>query len=194
MIYTNFNDFINEKINNVEISKEEENEALELVQMLLMSSNAKNLPNLNKNQINFLKQTLKKGKTYKLYRGIGLIKDRVGGVDKLKEIAKSLKESENLPDNLKKVNFTNDYVSYSKKKGVAKDYAEGTISIIVQANVDSENILVDTSQLPNIISENQKIFDEDDFDYFKSEKEFIVHESNIQPQILKLDIEPFLLK
>lgn len=189
MIYTSFNQFINEKENLIQLSKKEEKEALNFVQTLLMSGGHSNLPNLDTNQIRFLKQTLKEGKTYKLYRGIGLIPARVGGLDKLREIAKQLEEGELLPDNLKKNEAYNDYVSYSKKKSVAKDYAEGAVSIIAQANIKSNDILVDTAQLPNIISKDQNIFDEGDFDYFKSEKEFIVHESNVNPEIIKLDLD-----
>ncbi|MEO6302150.1 MAG: hypothetical protein ABIP51_03150, partial [Bacteroidia bacterium] len=78
-----------------------------------------------------LKKTVS-NKPYIIYRGIGLIKDRIESVNF--PLVNNLKVGDILPEFLKKKRFTNDFVSYSKSKSVAssRQYLEGTVSILVQ--------------------------------------------------------------
>lgn len=115
----------------------------------------------------YLSQTVAKD-SYKLYRGIGLIRSRYD-LDK----AKKLRVGETVPDDLMKKG--NNYASYTSKKSVARYYSEGKISLMTEATVAKNSIIVDTRNLHKL-PDASKYFDSSDFEYFKDEAEVIVQE------------------
>ena len=147
----------------------ENKSALKWVSNFILSSKLSKIP--SNEIIKYLRKSVKK-KSYKLYRGIGIIKKRVPS-NKIDEI-NNLKIGDELPDYLLRKSRVS---SYTKNKSVARYYSEGKMSIIVQANVNSSDIIADLEVIPEIIkNEKQDILDEDDFDYMKSDKEVIIKE------------------
>jgi len=108
---------------------------------------------------------------YHLYRGIGVIAARVPK-DRVAEV-NGLREGDQLPGFLNKAAVYNQFASYSKKKSVARTYAEGRVSILVEAKVAASSVVVD---LMNIDKVMPGVFSKDDLEYFKFDKEVIVLE------------------
>lgn len=148
--------------------------ALNKLRALTTSGGKKGFSNFSKDELNWLSQTVKKD--LKLYRGIGLIRSRIDTL-KIDEI-KQLKVGDPLPAFLYKE--YNKFVSYSKKKSVAKYYSEGAIGIVVESLVNKDAVIVDLENLRNIIDFEQDIFDEEDFDYFKIDKEVLIDENKLK--------------
>lgn len=149
------------------------NSALKFVQKLTLVGGKWEGLMLSDEDRAFLKQTVTKD-TYKLYRGMYLMKFRVdpGYYDKLN----TLKKGDPIPDYLMK--STNPYVSYTEKVGVAREYSrEGHLGIVMEGKVPASDIIVDTQNLESLLKGvQQSVFDEYDFAYFRSEREVLVQE------------------
>jgi len=151
--------------------------AAEVVQKLMLSSVIVD-KNIDSDVVKFLKKTCKG--SYKLYRGIGLISSRVP--KEHRKFVNSLKVGDLLPEFLMKKSLSNKYVSYTKKKSVAREFSEGRKSIIIQSNVSCKNVLVDLERYPALINKwihglkKLDLYDPEDVSYFKNVKEVIVIE------------------
>ena len=94
-----------------------------------------------------------------------------------------LKIGDKIPIELLKL--YNEYSSYTKKKSLAKRYSEGQFEFIFElTDYNKENILCDTEYLEKIIKndidiKNQTIFEREDFDYMKTDKEVIILENTL---------------
>lgn len=148
------------------------NEAVEFVGTLIMSGGEVNIGDLSSEAREFLAQTVEKD-TYKLYRGMGLVKWRVEPEHRAE--INVLSPGDAVPEYLMKQH--NVYASYTTKRSIARSYTEGRVSIITKATVSRDDVIVDTRNLHKVLSgTGQKRFDEYDFDYFKGEGEVIVRE------------------
>lgn len=158
----------NFKIGQTLVASNIKKEAEEFLERILMSSKNPKLP--SKQAVYFLKQTAKTDLV--LYRGIGLIPDRLS--IEQKKVLNSLKEGDSLPEFL-----INTVSHYTKKLPLAKKYSEGKMKIVVEAKVNKEDILCDLEHLPelNIL--------EEDWGYFKKDKEVLV--LNVKPIILSIE-------
>jgi len=107
-------------------------------------------------------------KPYKLYRGLGIVRGRVDP-----DVVNSLKAGDNVPSELLgKVGIS---VPYTKSKGVARYYSEGTVSIVIEATVPPQSVLADLENLPELFrNTGQDVLDELDFEYFREDKEVLV--------------------
>ena len=121
----------------------------------------------------FLSETVDPAKNYKLYRGIGIIRQRIDEANRAE--LNNLKPGDAVPDFLNRQ--VAEIASYSKKKSVANYYAEGSMSVVAMTT-DKNRIVADLENLPKVLSKygiNSK-FDESDIDYWKSDKEVFVKE------------------
>jgi hypothetical protein len=135
---------------------------------ILLSSNYSNKDiGLSPEGKAFLQQTVEGPIT--VYRGITLRKDRVTS-EQFKEL-KSLSLG-NIVPKWASSNNKNSYTSASKSLAVASRYAKGG-GIVMEARAEPEQILVDTTKLQQLAIDSDE-FDEDDFNYMKSEKEVIL--------------------
>jgi len=159
-----FQRYLTEEINIIDKS-------LKIVRDMILSSKLtpkKLTPDVAK----YLRQTVTE-KKYKLYRGIGIIKNRVAKQNI--EILNNLQVEDKIPEFLSRQVST--ISSYTKKKIIARRYSEGTIEIVVQAEIPSNKVLVDLENLEKLLKgSKQKILDSDDFKYFKTDKEVFVKE------------------
>ncbi|MBW8001746.1 MAG: hypothetical protein FVQ80_06950 [Planctomycetes bacterium] len=130
--------------------------------------------------VDWLDQTVTKG-TYRLYRGIGLIEDRLTASQI--RIVNSLKDGDELPSFLFKQHVN--VASYTKKKSLAKSYSEGKMQIVVEVDAPSGKVLVDLENLPDLLKKSKlkkslfeptTPFDSDDFGYLKADKEVFLLE------------------
>ena len=154
------------------ISPADVTEALRFVQRLTLTGGPGAVKELSPGALAFLKGTVTK-KKYKLYRGIGLVKDRVAPADRPK--VNALQPGDPVPEFL--VKAYNPYSSYSSKKSVAKYYAQGRVSIVVEVTVPGGAVVADLSKLRSLLAgQQQSVFSDDDFDYFEKDKEIIVLE------------------
>lgn len=172
---------VNFYASNIIRDKKMEESALEYVNFLTMSGGDKNMNNLTGRQIEFLQKTVE-NKSYKLYRGIGLIRQRFTKEqrDKINELS----EGDDLSDFLyKSFMYDNNYSSFSKKKSVANYYSQGVVSIIVEGIVNPNNILVDLEHLDKIAPDSKYVIDNNE--YFKTDKEVIVIEPVKNLKIIK---------
>jgi len=64
------------------------------------------------------------------------------------------------------------------KKGIAKQYSEGKVSLVVEANVPKNKVVVDTRNLQRVLKAHgqEGLFSEGAYSYFKSEAEVIVQD------------------
>jgi hypothetical protein len=146
--------------------------ALGKVNKLVLTGGPSGIERFTAAEREFLAQTVTK-KEYKLYRGVGLIKARVAQKDRAE--LNALKPGDEVPPSLMKV--WNPYASYSTKVGVARYYASGKLSIVIEAKVPAKSVIVDTAGLEKLLAgTKQTIFSKSDFEYFKSDREVIVRE------------------
>jgi hypothetical protein len=151
----------------------ESEKAVEFVSGFITSSALRSKIKLSSKDIKFLKKTVIKDLV--LYRGLSILKSRL---DKTQfEEVQNLSKGDKVPDFLKVDKFGNSLVSWTKKKTLAKHYAkDGKVSIIIKAKVPVKNIIADLENLEKVINFEQEELDEDDFKYFKQDKEVIVQE------------------
>jgi len=142
-------------------------EALDFVSIFIMQGSKERKHSLSKDAVTFLQSTVK-NKTYRLYRGMGLIKRRTKNPRRIK-ILNNLQIGDPVPNFILK-----SLKPYTKKKSIARFYIEGTLSLMIQIEAKPKQILCDLENLKAIITTKQDILDENDFDYFKTDKEVIV--------------------
>jgi len=146
--------------------------ALEKIRRITLSSSSK--IDFNATEKKWLQQTVL-DTTYELYRGLGLIYQRLTSEEI--EFVKTLKEGDKLPKFLLKNIHNNKILSYTKKFNVAKGYSEGKVSIVYKVNVDRNNVVVDLENLNVLLQKeniDQNIIDSEDFKYFRRDKEVLV--------------------
>jgi hypothetical protein len=113
-----------------------------------------------------------------LYRGVSVIpnhhefnfsKDQMN-------LLKSLKPGDEAPDFLVVGRGIRNYASFTKKKSVASSYSKGGLEIVIEVIAPKKEILVDLENLPSLLKDEgiDHDFDEDDFNYFKRDKEVFV--------------------
>jgi hypothetical protein len=148
------------------------NSAVQKVQSLTLHSRQISEP-FSDEEIQFLKGTVD-DKTYKLYRGMGIIKARVDRENR-KHI-NSLKPGDEVPDYLSKQD--NPYASYTKKVSVARAYSEGQIKLIIEAKVQPDRVIADLANLGKFLDGigHGDLLSSWDREYFKDEKEVLVME------------------
>jgi len=112
--------------------------------------------------------------SYTLYRGIGLVRGRATSAQ-LEEMRKK-KPGDPVPSYLAKRG--NPYASYTTKKGVAKHYSSGKVSLVTTATVPRSSVVVDTRNLERVFDKagHRDLFSASDYAYFKSEGEVLVRE------------------
>jgi hypothetical protein len=129
-------------------SQQTVDEALKFVRSLTATGGpGSSQQELSEEAKDFLAQTVL-DKPYNVKRGIGLIKDRVDA-ENIPEL-RELKPGDPVPSFLMKQ--YNPYASYSKKIGVARDYAQGKMEIVTQAKVPPGRVLVDLERLPDVLT------------------------------------------
>ena len=178
------------------VSKKQVNETLKMIERLIISGGPDSIVNDfseegNIEALSLLKATIRKYKKLKLYRGIGLIPGKAKAILNKKqiEVLNGLKTGDDLPDFMSKA--FNDYSSYTKKKSVSKYYASGKMSIIVEAEVIPENILVDLENLQDVLKKSGHYdaigndYLKDSIGYFKTDREVIVKEP-IKSKIIEI--------
>lgn len=119
--------------------------------------------------LNYLKTSVKG--ELKVYRGIGAIKQRftVENWEKLDD----LKVGDTVPTWLTRQSGVS---SYTKKKSLAKKYAEGTIEIVVEADVPEGAIIADLEALGKALKKEGSSLDIEDLKYMIADKEVIIQE------------------
>lgn len=153
-------------------------DALKKLKILLLAG-GENKNKFTSEEIKFLQSSFKSSVT--LYRGISILINRITDISK--EKIKTLKIGDKIPIELLKL--YNEYSSYTKKKSLAKRYSEGQFEFIFElTDYNKENILCDTEYLEKIIKndidiKNQTIFEREDFDYMKTDKEVIILENTL---------------
>jgi len=149
-----------------------QHEALTFVKQAILSPGMQKP--LSKEAEAFLIRTVKK-KSYTAYRGHGLVKHKAARYTNEEiETLNSLKPGDKAPDFLT-AKRKNEYPSYSKKRSVARAYSEGRLSIILEATIPAASVLVDLENLANVLGgTGQTILDQNDFDYFRTDKEILV--------------------
>lgn len=140
--------------------------AVKFISGLTLSSNMITVP-FDEEIKKFLKQSVTKD--LKLYRGMGVIREKVSREDR--EILNNLKVGDRTPTSLSK--SSNNFASWTKKKSVARSYSEGTLSLILGAKVPKDKIIVDLEKLIPFVQGTDL---EDDFQYYKDDKEVFVLE------------------
>lgn len=151
-------------------------EALNFVKYATLSSRGTpKLADMSPQALALLAETVDPKKSYKLYRGIGIVRARVAKADI--PVLNALEVGAEAPPQL--FRQVSDIASYTKKKSVANSYSEGALSVILQAvDVNKINIIVDLERLPDVLTKHgiKHDFDETDYDYWKSDKEVFVKE------------------
>lgn len=156
----------------VDISKEAkqeniEKEAFKWIMGAIMTSNTSK-PSLD--IIKFLsKYPIDDGKP--VYRGIGLVRQRLDR-EKIIEI-NNLKIGDYLPSYLSR---NSEFSSYTKKLFVAKKYSEGRKSIVVESIIDKKNTIIDLEFFAKILRTSNNIFDKEDLEYMRKDKEVLMIE------------------
>jgi len=164
-------------------------DVIDLISSLTMSGGQPGLAKkkISKEVLEWLQQTVTK-KEYKLYRGIGLVKTKVmqHGLDANKIGA--LKAGQELPKELLKKQIYNPFSSYTKKKSVMNYYSGGELSIKTEVIISKGDILVDLENLDVLLktTKNKALIEyiKDNLQYFKSDKEVIIIESDIIKPII----------
>jgi hypothetical protein len=110
--------------------------------------------------------------TKPLYRGIGLVRQKVNR-ENIREI-NLLKPGDSLPSYLARQTGVS---SYTKKKSVAKYYANGEKSLIVEVVPNLDSIILDLESFAKqIIKDGETYFSKSKIDYMLDDKEVIVVE------------------
>ena len=118
-----------------------------------------------------LSQTVQ-GDDYTLYRGMHIMDFRL--TSEQFGAVRNLRPGDPAPDFLTKQG--NPYASYTKSPAVAKRYAsEGHVQIVIRVQPPKNKIVADTTNLHKL-PEFANLMDQETKDYFRGEKEVIVHE------------------
>ena len=109
---------------------------------------------------------------YTLYRGMHIMDFRLA--PEQFEDVRNLRPGDPAPDFLTKQG--NPYASYTKSPAVANRYAsEGHVQIVIRVQPPKNKIVADTTNLHKL-PEFANLMDQETRDYFRGEKEVIVHE------------------
>jgi hypothetical protein len=165
----------------VRLPTTEYTEAVDFIKNLTRSGGVREGLTLSKHSRDLLKQTVG-NKPLKLYRGIGMSKDRL--TEEQKVIINNLKPGDKTPDFLNK--SFNTYASYTKLRSVANYYSEGKYSIVTTSIVSPEHIIADFEHLKDTNLKDE--FDNYEHTYFQEDKEVLVEEP-IESTILKVQID-----
>lgn len=169
---------INESVN--------KNTALEFVRRHTKSIDLDSLKLLKADK-EFLSTTVDQHE-YNLFRGMGLFEDYFSS--KKMKIINNLHVGDDLPLFLlrknKKGGAKIKYASYTHSKANANRYCGGRVSIITQATVPIESVIVDVAEIQKTFKELKlsDYFTKEDLEYYKKEREVIIDESNITPKII----------